>query len=496
MVYPATNHSTEAEIGSVPSQSQGQPTSLDVDAFFGSRASLWDKNFVALTHSASTRGMVEDRSKIIPLGWDPSPFVDGLRVMGHQATTTQTLSDSNGVLVGTVRMGFGHHRIAYSAYTWALSQGHSAYMHDLLAIESPESEAIRKMDETYSRFSRLSADWGGVFEWMWGLIMKQGNLNSLRSFCRLAESVAPLMNDLPKDMPVIASHPLNGQIAVACGFEKVINLVIDNHPQHFVLVPGALNLVQGESYYAQLMQMGVPAEALAVAGHWVSHGLVTNAEKDCTNRIAWAEKKRPRRLLIPVGGAGAQRKYITSFVRELAPRLRNGDIRVFLNAGDHAHMRVALQGLLEELGLSYLHVQNAAELNHFCRSNALEINDPENATPVVLCSFDSHFEAFSATDHLMRVSDILATKPSELAFFPIPKLHIRRVGDHEAASALRAAELGDGTLEAREVADAMEWVRLFVDSDDLFIQMNQSIIKNTRAKIYHGSANAVERALS
>ena len=40
---------------------------------------------------------------------------------------------------------------------------------------------------------------------------------------------------------------------------------------------------------------------------------------------------------------------------------------------------------------------------------------------------------------------------------------IRRVGDHEAYSALRASELGDGTLEVREIADAMAYVNLFVD---------------------------------
>ena len=41
------------------------------------------------------------------------------------------------------------------------------------------------------------------------------------------------------------------------------------------------------------------------------------------------------------------------------------------------------------------------------------------------------------------------------------KLMLRRVGDHEASSATRAAELGDGTTEIRDVDDAVAWVRLF-----------------------------------
>ena len=39
------------------------------------------------------------------------------------------------------------------------------------------------------------------------------------------------------------------------------------------------------------------------------------------------------------------------------------------------------------------------------------------------------------------VADILCCKPSELAFYPVPKLMIRRVGDHEAHSATRAVRL-------------------------------------------------------
>lgn len=52
------------------------------------------------------------------------------------------------------------------------------------------------------------------------------------------------MEDLPKDNPVVTTYPLNGQIAVESGFNRVVHLICDNHPQHYLLVPGALNLVQ------------------------------------------------------------------------------------------------------------------------------------------------------------------------------------------------------------------------------------------------------------
>ena len=90
---------------------------------------------------------------------------------------------------------------------------------------------------------------------------------------------------------------------------------------------------------------------------------------------------------------------------------------------------------------------------------------------------------------------MLCAKPSELAFYPIPKLNIRRVGDHEAYSALRASELGDGTLEARELDDAMAYVNLFVRGPELLTQFNQSIMVNGAAGLYNGCKVAVECAL-
>ena len=82
----------------------------------------------------------------------------------------------------------------------------------------------------------------------------------------------------------------------------------------------------------------------------------------------------------------------------------------------------------------------------------------------------------------------------EFAFYCLPKLHIRRVGDHEADSAKRASELGDGTVEAREVDDALLFCKLF-ETTDLLSVMNQAIIDNDKIGIYNGCQRAVELAV-
>jgi hypothetical protein len=324
--------------------------------------------------------------------------------------------------------------------------------------------------------------------------MQQGDIDALRFSCRLAERVAPLMRHLPKDLPVISTYPLCGQIAVACGFERVVNLVVDNYPQHFLLVPGALNLVQSPGNHTKLLQLGMPPDSVAWAGSWVSHDIATNAIEDSADRIARRRARAPLRLLVPVGGAGAQKVTINALLTELAPLLREGRIHVMINAGDHAHMTAAFLARLTALGIEHREVDSYARLRMFCMEHPLDGPEPGPA-PVTLFHFDRHFEAFSATDLLIRICDVMATKPSELAFFPVPKLHIRRVGDHEAASALRSMELGDGTPECREVADAVRTLRLMLDDTGLLPRMNEDIALHSRSKLYDGSRVALERAL-
>lgn len=50
------------------------------------------------------------------------------------------------LFVGTIRMGFGHHRIAYAASSWGIDAGMGTYFHDLLNIKSRESSIIKKAD--------------------------------------------------------------------------------------------------------------------------------------------------------------------------------------------------------------------------------------------------------------------------------------------------------------------------------------------------------------
>jgi hypothetical protein len=156
-------------------------------------------------------------------------------------------------------------------------------------------------------------------------------------------------------------------------------------------------------------------------------------------------------------------------------------------------MQSAFEQVLTESDMAYDTVTTTAGVYDFQQKLLDPTKEPTKA--ITLFCFDDYFPAVATTDILCRVADVLTCKPSELAFYPIPKLHIRRVGDHEADSARRAGELGDGTLEAREVTDAMENVDLMLTSPDLLAQMNTSIVQNNEIGLYDGCKQAVELAV-
>ena len=127
---------------------------IDVDAYTNSKPSFMDRAKIVALHGLSTGNHVRS---LVPhkLAMQSSPFVPGLFVSkrlqaGMQALKLGTPANKP-VVVGTIRMGFGHHRIAYSASSWALGTGMQTVFHDLLAIDSPEATLIHEADNMYSK---------------------------------------------------------------------------------------------------------------------------------------------------------------------------------------------------------------------------------------------------------------------------------------------------------------------------------------------------------
>lgn len=452
-----------------------------------------------------------------------SPHVPGLKVTRKLNSTTDDsdatplkdlLNEKKNktkppIVVATIRMGFGHHRLAYSTCSWALQKykDRVTIFHDLINIQpTEEADLIKNTDSLYSKFSRWASEIGGPVERLWGSAMLSGDADALRMAAFTAVHLQPLLLAFPKDTILITSHQLVALTASVIGFTNVINLVVDNHPQWFLTVPNTLNVVQGPVNYQSFLKMGVVDETdkqeLEWLGHWCPAQMVDNIDADCQRRIRRHENRikissggdmKPLRLLIPVGGAGAQRKFIIAFVKAVASQVKEGKIQLFLNAGDHVHMKTAFLQVLDECGVDFETIDSTNGVVNF-QERLLKNENNEPTKAVTLFAFDEYFPAVATTDILCRVTDVLCCKPSELAFYCVPKLHIRRVGDHEADSAKRASELNDGTIEAREISDSMQFLSLFLKTP-LLKKMNTAIMNNNKIGLYDGCKNAVEMAV-
>ena len=111
----------------------------------------------------------------------------------------------------------------------------------------------------------------------------------------------------------------------------------------------------------------------------------------------------------------------------------------------------------------------------------------------VFCHSDI-FAAVYSTNLLMRCSDVLITKPSELSFYPVPKLMIKRVGGHERWGAIRAAEVGDGTYECDTLPQIYTMLDLLQNNDEALLNMIENIGRNNKAGLYDGAYKVVQLA--
>jgi len=174
-------------------------------------------------------------------------------------------------------------------------------------------------------------------------------------------------------------------------------------PGLFPRCTGAYNLVQGPSNYHNLLRMGVPANRLVLAGHWIPKDVVDNIEFDCELRKERTKAGQPIRILIPVGGAGAQKTFVTTFVKTLKGHVQAGKVQLFLNAADHDHMRVAFLEAIAAIGAEYTVVDSMPGVYDFAERLRAGQSPPASIT---LFTFKDYFPAVATTDVLVRVSDV------------------------------------------------------------------------------------------
>lgn len=421
--------------------------------------------------------------------------------------TSYTRVDAQGapVVVGNIRMGFGHYRIAMAMASAAHAMGYTPYWLDLCSLQGTTcSKVIGAQNDLYSLGSRTSQRSRLFNHLVWEPMNYEGfrKLSYNASDQKVSELLATPLRSLPPQTPFIGTHVWPSQAAVHAGLTHVVNAIPDNWPMALHLAEGSLHTVQTPGAYMGYKELRgmdgrrvlkpMPENSIVYTGHYVDHELVSNIELDCAARLARRAEDAPVRYLLTVGGAGAQQDLYTRMVEHLLPAVEAGRATLLVNVGDH-------KGFWDSLVRAVPRLSQVAQL-HFDDFDATAAFADAALTGVVegvhvFCHADI-FAAVYSTNLLMRACDVLVTKPGELSFYPVPKLMVHRVGGHERWGAIRAAELGDGTYEVDTPEETMAFLDAFQQQPDLIATMCDCIRTAAAAGIYDGAYKVVDLAAS
>lgn len=425
------------------------------------------------------------------------------------AQTSTSFDEEKGIIVGNIRMGFGHYRISMAIASAAKSMGYVPYWMDLNSYRHTTcTKVISAQNDLYSLGSRISGKSRLFNKLVWEPMNYEGfrKLSYNASDQKNAELMAPVYRNVPKDIPVVATHVWPAQAAIHAGMKYVVNAIPDNWPMALHLSEGSLHTVQTHFAYQGYRILNgmqgkdvlepMPDESLVYTGHYIDHELVHNIESDCELRIQRKKEGKPMRFLLTIGGAGAQKEIFAAIIKYLIPAIRDGKAALYVNVGDYKNVWEELvkeiPGLAE---LSTEHFNKWQETEKFAKE-ALTGTGAGDVKGVHAFWHENIFEAVYCTNLLMRSCDVLVTKPSELAFYPVPKLFIKRVGGHERWGAIHSAEIGDGTLECSDIPHTLQMIKLFMKEDNLLKDMCENIVKNKAAGIYDGAYKVVELAMA
>ena len=416
----------------------------------------------------------------------------------------EEIKKENSIVVGTIRMGYGHYRISMAIASAANSMGITPYWFDLLSFEQTTgAKIINHLNYLYSYFSRLSRKSriiNYLFERETAGVHKKLSCNV--QYSKMNELMAVVYRNLPKEIPFVGAHSWPSQAAVHANMKHIVNAIPDNCPLGLHLAEGALQTVQTYSAlmgYRVLKNMDtskatlnpIPKDDITYTGHYVDHELVSNIEIDCARRLERIEQKKPRRFLASIGGAGAEGIFVEAVIEKLALQLRNNSVTFYINAGDHKDVFDFINNVLKRNNIPVSYHEEWNNINNFCNNELTE-----DKGGVHLFYSKDIFSAIYTTNLLMRFSDILLVKPSEFSFYPIPKLMIKRVGGHEAWGAIHTSELGDGTIECETIPLILQAVELLVNEDELIKIYCNNILTLHKAGTYNGAYNVVKLAMN
>ena len=442
----------------------------------------------------------DDSNKDYKLGFEK---IDSLSFLGAKNIVFKDHNEEfpkNGLIVGNIRMGFGHYRISIAMASCARALGYEPLWLDLAGFDATGSKMIRYQNDLYSMASRISQKNHLFNHFVWEPLNRDGfkklTYNAIDQ--KNSEILVPIFRNIPKDMPYIGTHVWPSQAAIHAGMSHVVNAIPDNWPMALHLSEGAIHTVQTPFAYLGYKTLkgfsketlhSMPESDLKMVGHYVDHELVSNLKDDNANRISRIQHEEPLRILLTVGGAGAGASFFMDMVEYLLPYVKDKKVSLFINFGDHLDVYDFLKKKIRGF-------QSFDFFNEYDRLKAFSEAMDKEIIDGIHCIYNQNiFEAVYSTNLLMRHCDLMVTKPSELTFYPIPKIFMRHIGGHEVYGARYGAEIGDATMECPDKNSMHQMLYKMMEDKEILLHMIRRIDTLKDQGYYDGAYECVRLAV-
>lgn len=358
--------------------------------------------------------------------------------------------------VVTVNMGYGHQRAALPLLSVA-EGGTIVTANDYEGIPDSDRKRWKKMESDYYLISRIKEHGGFIGEWLFRIFDRFQaiyDLNDsrderkptlqLRQIYRYTRSGfgRHLMQKLAeKPIPILTTFFTVAHMADAWKYPGAVYVVTTDSDVSRAWVssdPSENNFVycaSTERVAKHLKKYGVPEERIILTGFPLPETLTDSAEADYRARVERLKTNRPLTVVFAVGGAGAQANIGAELIKDIAPSLRSGELRVVLVTGKSEVLSKEFENLRASLGL-------------------LEVS-------MRIMRAHHGLDFFREFNHALREADVVMTKPSELSFYAalgLPIVMTPPVGAQEIRNREWLLSLGSG-LDYPRRGDLTDWIR-------------------------------------
>ncbi len=441
----------------------------------------------------------DDSDKDYKISFKPIEALDFMGASNIVFGEENSEMEDNALIVGNIRMGFGHYRISIAMASCAAALGFKPYWLDLASFDATGSKMIREQNDMYSLASRISQKSRLFNKIVWEPLNSEGfkKITYNAKDQKNSELLVPIFKNIRKDVPYIATHVWPSQGAIHAGMKNVVNAIPDNWPMGLHLSEGAIHAVQTPFAYLGYKTLdgfakenlnGIPEAQLKMVGRFIDHELLVNLEDDNAKRRARVREDKPLRILMTVGGAGAGFDMFAAMVKHLLPEVEKKKVALFINFGDHEDV---YDKLMKEIG----GVECKKYFNDFDNFKNLVsyLKDGEAEGIYAVCN-DDIFQAVYSTNLLMPVCDLLVTKPSELAYYPIPKIFMKHIGGHEVYGAINGREIGDSLSEYPTAKRINAMLDKILSDEDIIPHLCDRIDELKKQGYYDGAYECVKLA--